>query len=410
MKHTLLLALLLPLFAIAQQGMKFEHGLTWAQIQAKAKAENKYIFMDAYTTWCGPCIRMAKEIFPLEEVGNFFNDKFINVKVQLDSTDKDNDEVKSWYQDGHDIKVKYKVNAFPTYLFFDPNGKIVHRAVGASAPDKFIAKAQDAFNPDKQYYVLLEQYNQGKKDPSFLRKVAISSQEAYDMVNMRKISKEYLQTQQDYTTADNLDFLNRFTSSSKDTGFSIIMNNTAKYDAVKGKGSANRKIVEIVMQEEVFAKVFAKDAGKPDFTVIGESAIKKYPVYGAEAVANGKVTYYQYKKDWTNFQTAVVDYMKQYGVNATPDQLNSYARAIFDNCKDMTCIKEALAWSKKSFAEKENPLFLNTYANILYRLGKNNEAIKWQEKALATTSNNNKTAYQETLDKMKKGEKTWVEN
>jgi thioredoxin-related protein len=409
MKKILLLAFLLPLFAVAQKGMKFEHGLTWTEIQAKAKAENKYIFMDAYTTWCGPCIRMAKDIFPLEEVGSFFNDKFLNVKVQLDSTDKDNDEVKSWYQDGHDIMVKYKVNAFPTYLFFDPNGKIVHRAVGASAPDKFIAKAKDAFNPDKQYYVLLEQYNAGKKEPDFLRKVAISSQEAYDMVNMRKIAKEYLQTQHDYTTADNLDFLNRFTSSSKDTGFSIIMNNTAKYDAVKGKGAANKKIVEIVMQEEVFAHAFKKDVVTPDFAVISENAIKKYPVYGAEAVANGKVTYYQYKKDWPNFQTAVVAYMKQYGANATPDQLNSYARAIFDNCKDMTCIKEALSWSKKSFAEKENPLFINTYANILYRLGKKDEAIKWQEKALATTSDVNKTSYQETLEKMKKGEKTWSE-
>jgi tetratricopeptide (TPR) repeat protein len=121
------------------------------------------------------------------------------------------------------------------------------------------------------------------------------------------------------------------------------------------------------------------------------------------------VTYYQYKKDWMNFQTAVVAYMKQYGANATSDQLNSYARAIFDNCKDMACIKVALAWSKKSFDEKENPLFINTYANILYKLGKTEEAIKWQEKALATTSNINKTAYQETLDKMKKGEKTWSE-
>lgn len=32
--------------------IKFEHG-TWEEIKAKAKAENKLIFMDAYTSWCG---------------------------------------------------------------------------------------------------------------------------------------------------------------------------------------------------------------------------------------------------------------------------------------------------------------------------------------------------------------------
>ena len=68
-------------------------------------------------------------------------------------------------------------------------------------------------------------------------------------------------------------------------------------------------------------------------------------------------------------------------------------------------MKEALEWSKRSFKDKEEPMFIDTYANIIYKLGQKEEAIKWEEKALAL-SNNEKT-YQETLDKMKKGEKTW---
>ena len=122
MKKILILIMALPFYVMAQQGMKFEHGISWANIQAKAKAENKYIFMDAFTTWCGPCKHMAANIFPMATVGDFFNDKFINVKVQLDTTKNDNDEVKSWYAAGHDIMTKYKVQAFPTYLFFSPEG------------------------------------------------------------------------------------------------------------------------------------------------------------------------------------------------------------------------------------------------------------------------------------------------
>src|SRR6187455_469801 len=119
MKKLLLLLLVLPLFSIARQGMHFEHQLSWKEIQAKAKAENKYIFVDAFTTWCGPCREMAANVFPMEKVGQFFNDKFVNVKVQLDTTANDNDEVKKWYADAHDIMNDYKVQVFPTYLFLN---------------------------------------------------------------------------------------------------------------------------------------------------------------------------------------------------------------------------------------------------------------------------------------------------
>lgn len=39
----------------------FEKG-TWEEVKEKAAKENKPIFVDAYTTWCGPCKWMAKNI------------------------------------------------------------------------------------------------------------------------------------------------------------------------------------------------------------------------------------------------------------------------------------------------------------------------------------------------------------
>jgi thiol:disulfide interchange protein len=46
----------------SSKGIRFEHGLSWAQVKEKAKAENKYIFMDCYATWCGPCKAMDKNV------------------------------------------------------------------------------------------------------------------------------------------------------------------------------------------------------------------------------------------------------------------------------------------------------------------------------------------------------------
>ncbi len=47
----------------------------------------------------------------------------------------------------------------------------------------------------------------------------------------------------------------------------------------------------------------------------------------------------------------------------------------------MTCVAGALDWSKRSFQDKPNPMYMDTYANILYKMGKKDEAIAWEQKA-----------------------------
>ena len=64
-------------------GISFIEG-DWKKVLAKAKAEKKLIFVDAYATWCGPCKKLQKEVFPDAAVGSFFNKNFINAKSILD--------------------------------------------------------------------------------------------------------------------------------------------------------------------------------------------------------------------------------------------------------------------------------------------------------------------------------------
>ena len=95
------------------QGVHFED-LTLDEALAKAKAENKLVFMDCYTSWCGPCKWMATEIFPQKEAGDYFNPKFISVKYDMEKGE------------GLKLKDKYKPSGYPTFFIIRPDGRIQH--------------------------------------------------------------------------------------------------------------------------------------------------------------------------------------------------------------------------------------------------------------------------------------------
>jgi thiol-disulfide isomerase/thioredoxin len=404
------IVLLVANIANAQQdtGIHFEHAASWQAVRAKAKAENKFIFMDAFTTWCGPCKMMAKNIFPLKEVGEFFNANYISLKVQLDTTGKDNEEIKSWYADAHAIMKDYKVNVFPTYLFFSPDGRLVHRAVGSSDAVTFIAKGKDALDPNKQYFTLAERYKAGEREPVFLKSLAEAAMNAYDREGISTYANAYLATQKDMLTEDNIRFLDVVTQTSKDAGFDIIAKNQAAFDKVIGEGKASSKLKGIILQEDINPVIFGSEE-KPDWAKLQASVAAKYPSLADEVILNAKVIYYNNQADWPAFSAAVTGYLKKYGNKASADQLNNYAWTIFENCDNITCINHALEWSKKSVDLTNNPMFIDTYANLLYKTGKKALAVQWEEKALKLVKEKNEdtVGYAETLEKMKKGEKTW---
>lgn len=112
-------------------GIQFYHG-TWKQALTKAKAEKKLIFLDAYTTWCGPCKWMQAKSFPNKQVGDVYNSKFINMKVDMEAGE------------GIMLSNKYPVDGYPTLFFIDGDGKVVKKIMGAQTPDQLLAIARDA--------------------------------------------------------------------------------------------------------------------------------------------------------------------------------------------------------------------------------------------------------------------------
>lgn len=105
-------------------------------IEAKKQAveTGKTIFIDGYTEWCKPCKQMASTVFTDKEVGQYFNAKFISVKMDMEKTD------------GMLVGRRYNVNFYPTLLFIKPDGTLIRKEVGFHDKDQLLKLAREVAN------------------------------------------------------------------------------------------------------------------------------------------------------------------------------------------------------------------------------------------------------------------------
>ena len=101
-----------------KKGIEFQK-ITLEKAKSISKLTGKPIFIDCYTDWCGPCKRMAKTAFVDQKVGELYNSNFINLKVEMEKN-----------SDGREISRMYKINAYPTLLIINGDGKLQKKVVG----------------------------------------------------------------------------------------------------------------------------------------------------------------------------------------------------------------------------------------------------------------------------------------
>ena len=125
--------------------------LSLEKAREQARAENKPIFLDCYTSWCGPCKMMANDVFTLEAAGNYFNKNFVCVKIDMEKGE------------GPAIGKQYEVDAYPTFLIINADGKLMHKLVGAMPLEELIENVECGLkaNSIAEYEAL---YQAGKLD------------------------------------------------------------------------------------------------------------------------------------------------------------------------------------------------------------------------------------------------------
>ena len=355
--------------AIAQNGVQFIEDKTWEEVLTIAEKENKIVFLDAYTTWCGPCKKMSREVFPLAQVGDYFNEKFINVKMDMEKGE------------GKKVARKYGIRAFPTLLFVNSDGDVVHRVAGFRDTKGLLKLGADANNPTRQLAYMKKKYDEGNREAEFLYSYAYARLETFSGEDYMKVANEYLETQKDWTSEKNLKFIFEFVKRTDAKMFDFLLENRTAFDKQFGEFKVNQKVDRLVGTR--IDQLLSLKNGE-DVKIFNEAKAlySKIDANTATAkTANFKMTYYRNGGDRKNFALSAIEY-----VDNMPEisalELSDIAWTFYRVIEDEGQLKTALGWARKALKEEKDVSHYDTVASLYFKLENKGKAKKYAKKGI----------------------------
>lgn len=348
------------------QGIKFEDS-NFTAILAKAKKENKLVFVDAYASWCGPCKLMVKNIFPLQSVGDYYNAHFVNAKIDMEKGE------------GVGLAKKYNVKVFPTYLFIDGNGEEVHRTIGYVEEKDFIQFAKDAGDPTKRLVALKQQFENGEKDPEFLKNLAGLTLYT-DAEFTGKVLDLYFKSKPSLDQED-VEMLLAGTQSTESPLYKIFQ--AKKADILKvlpeDKYQMFDKNIKLTTILKKSYNADAKTWNDAYFLTETQSFLSKEEA--EKILKRAKSNRALKNKDIPTYEKLSLELYKDYSA-ANSDELNAIAWNFFENVNNKASLEKAVAWAQESVKKKESYANTDTLANLYNKIGDKKNAKIWAEKAV----------------------------
>lgn len=382
------LVLLLQVFvftAFAQKaGIQFADG-NWEDVLKQAKKKDKLVFMDAYTTWCGPCKMMSAQTFTDKAVGDYFNENFVSVKIDMEKGE------------GLELANKYNVQAYPTLLFINGDGEVVHRGLGFHDPGGFLELGQVANDPQRNMLGLEKRYQAGDREPAMLMAYAEALSATGDE-RAEQVAKEYLDSQEDWGTDANREFMLNFIYAPEGPFFDYLVKHRQDFEQQFGKSATIGMLQSLIMRE-----LYSGLNEEPALEEMDALLKKTYPELAPMLMSRFKMAYYQRAGDMDNFAQAAVDYLDTYGSDNS-NELNNIAWAFYETIDNPKHLKKALEWAKKSVELDQQYYNTDTLAALYFKLGMKKDAKATAEKAitLAKESGDDPSGTEELLKQIEK--------
>ena len=360
----------------------------WSDILAKAKQEKKTIYLDCYTSWCGPCKWMAKNVFTNDTVADFYNSHFIPGEFDMEKGE------------GKELAAKYGIQAYPTMLYLDAEGNVLHRTCGSTPAAEFIENGKDALDPGKQLAGYTKTFNNGKVEGNYAYHYFSMLQNGCQSYDNELKSYFSAQLPGEMTSRINWNILYAYLDDYTSPAFSFLEKNSAAYSKLYTADSVQSKINTVYSAGLILAIRKKDNAG---YQQLKEKIRASGNPDAEKIILLADLKQYQVNADWNSYAAAALNYAGKYGQN-DPQLLNTFAWNFYENIGDKAMLAEAEKWAKRAVELKHEYAFADTYAAVLYKLGKKQEAkaAAGDAIALAKESGEDYKGTAELLEKINK--------
>ena len=345
MKRLLFLSLLvLPVLSNAQ--VEFNTNSSWEDISKNAAESGKFIFIDAYTDWCGWCKVMDKNTFSQPEVAARMNESFVNYKIEMEKEDI-----------GKLLAMKYGIRSFPSFIILNKKGELHTVLTGYSPPEDWLKSLEEILNKDTperpaisntlevkwpSLYSNFFGYRLDKRSPPSDSELDTYFSEEHELDEVFfRMTMTFMNSLP--STVGN-DLLNRGHDMAKLFGSDLADEWKKKWLTRNLNGS---KVKEMTLEQlnaelRAFEEYYPEDSETRVFTTLNFHLLKEnYP----EAV------------EWVNEQRAIFN-------NGT---LNQVSWQLYEKCEDQKLLQVANGWMLSVVEAEPTYAYLDTQAALLYK-------------------------------------------
>ncbi len=212
----------------------------------------------------------------------------------------------------------------------NPDLKVSRRDSSLEMTTNYGVTAQNAdlTEPGIAYSVMLQEYIGGKRDLSFLKKMAMMAMQAGDKPGALLAGSAYVSSLKMPLSEEDINNVVQFTKSTKDAGFNLMNTNADAFKKVMGDRKYTVAMMNMILKGEMEPLM---NQGNTDWTVI-EARVKPYGAPGEEILLRAKTVGFYNQQDWANYVPAAKAYLEKFGANI-PEQERSMFQGAIDQHK-----------------------------------------------------------------------------
>ncbi|MFY0254154.1 sugar-binding domain-containing protein [Chitinophaga sp. 30R24] len=292
------------------------------------------------------------------------------------------------------------------------NKTLVAQTSGFSLDQHFyIAANMDVNDNDNRYTELLSQFKQGNRDSAFLRRLTLMAMRKKDQSNATLAGNTYIEALTDPYSKENLVFIRQITRTTKDKGFQMFISSPERVNNTLGEHPIEYDVRAIINKEDV-AHYLTNNKTTANWDSLQQAMAAKYGSLGEEVILGEHMAYCEATNDWKNYGKYYVLYFKK-AIKRSDYHINNKTWTLFEHVNDSAVLDfaaEVMKYDIQAFDGGSAEAY-DTYANLLHKLNRSADAIKWEEKAVERKKGApDEKEYTDNLQKMKAGQPTWPQN